>query len=153
MRVENGVTKYIADDGSVFFSESECLDYEQKVIDALEAHVEDLYVSELENTNPVFMHKSFASLSSYSPRYRWFRLSNSNDFNRLINTMRQLNNKFNCEIKEPTTYPNLIALEQVLPKRLLINCKYKYTGRYLYYLDDIDRINEYINKVQQYLNE
>ena len=153
MREETYI-KYYADDESVFYNKEECIEYENNCNMQLDKVFPDLYVMALEDTEPLSFsfrtHNTIFIRDSFI-KYQWFLLKSSKDYNDIINILPEYN-KLKSKLKEPSTYPNLLAVELTMPYKKIINEKWRYSGCYAYISDEEKKTKKYFEKIHEILN-
>lgn len=155
---EETVTRYYADDGSMFFTKEECEHYEANCQVDFEKELPDLFVSELSNTIPLaFVFKCHKiDMGNTWQKYQWFKLKNKEDFGRvqsILEIAKALKVKTTSHLclREPNVYPNLLAVEMSIPAQLMGPYHYTYTGRYTYYSEQMETVESYKKKVEKFI--
>lgn len=151
---EETITRYYADDGSVFGTKLECEAYEKNADVNLKEVLPDMYL-DLEGVAPPFYREdsyikdTLPSLDGDFIKYEWFALKTPEDYRRLEEAVPK-SSKLVRNLKEPKVYPEVIAIESSMPCMLMSGQKkYKYTGRFAY----INREKEKLNEVFRLVNE
>lgn len=147
-KVETIVT-YIADDGSKFHSEEDCRFYEENCAGEYLKNL-SFAIKELNYVSPI-NRKNISDLKLYN--YIWFRLSCKEDFIVLKNALSKHNKSgiITNRLTEPTTYPDLLAIEMSMPHQLMAQERYSFTGQYYYFNSQKKDMEDYIERLSHYL--
>ena len=156
---EETFTRYYADDGSVFDTREECESYEKNTEVNLKKVLSDMCLN-MDNMAPPFYRRN-SSIKDTLPlldnrkfiRYEWFVLKTPEDYCRLEEAIPK-NSKLTRNLKEPDTYPEVIAIESAMVFSLKSNQnKYKYTGRYAYMHHEKEKIRKRFNIIDEALDK
>ena len=146
------VTKYIADDGSVFYDEYSCLEYETNAAADLSDKLKGVYLKKLSESGLV--PPSFSRDDKHLKRkFQYFQLMNKYDFDAVVNAVmqtRKIAAKLQVTLKEPQSYPNVLILELTQLKNM--NEKnYRYSGNYVYlYESEYLLCTKFIDEIKKY---
>lgn len=101
--IEQETMIYVADDGREFTSETECKQYEEKIIfnNKIEA-AEKLRITELDEMIPL----SDDGGINENNTFRWYRVENETDFD-------VLNEAYGNSLCRPSIYPEVICVETI----------------------------------------
>lgn len=93
--IEEKYDEFIAEDGTSFNTESECVEYEKKKMQL----VSKLHIEKLDGLVPLT-----DGLTSDGSEFYWYKVNNKDDFN-------TLNAYYEWKLDEPKEYPNILCLE------------------------------------------
>lgn len=159
---EETFTRYYADDGSVFTTKEACESYEKNAVVNLEEVLSDMCL-ELEEMFPPFYRRNsyikdtlplpdVGNFTDYT-KYVWFVIKTPDDYRRFKEAVPK-NSNLARNLKEPDTYPEVIAIESTIPISLKSNQKkYKYTGRYAYMQHEKEKIRKRFDIIDEALDK
>lgn len=103
--VVDNYTVYIADDGTEFDNEKDCIEYEKEcIVNSIEPGIEAMKIKRLDGIAPINVDEEFPERDFY-----WFNIKNADDFDNLIKyyKMRSYDTDY---LYMPSEYPALVCL-------------------------------------------
>lgn len=126
--IEEEYEVFVADDGVLFKTKSECIEYERIM---KRKPINKLHIEKLDGLVPLT-----DGMTCDSNEFYWYKVNNEDDFN-------TLNSYYEGKVCEPNVYPNILCLEV---SEWCIGNRYSFDV-YSYELTDImDSVKEFMNE-------
>lgn len=147
------LTKYVANDGCIFSNKDDCIDYENNLANNDELIKTLKVLTKLKNISPMAFDNKIEIMSlnpllnDYSKQYLWIIITDRKDFEYVIKALSHdiPNSYLVKQIRPPVEFPNIMILEEYLPSK---NAKYRFSGKYRYYSNELNEIKSYKQAVQ-----